>query len=211
MTMSLPRRLALLAWARRNDAWIIEDDYLSELQLKGPAAPALASLDHGGRVLHIGSFSKTISPALRLGFLVVPPEMAHRFADLAACLAPAPAAPVQRAVAEFLREGHYLRHLRRMKRLYAARREALVRCLEEVASDAIKVKATAGLTVVTLLPKATSDVDIASRAVSFGLAPSPLSRWYMQSPPQQGLLLGVTNLNERRLLADCRRLAELAR
>ena len=76
MTMSLPRRLALLAWARRNGAWIIEDDYLSELQLKGRAAPALASLDHGGRVLHIGSFSKTISPALRLGFLVVPPELA---------------------------------------------------------------------------------------------------------------------------------------
>ena len=79
MTMSLPRRLALLAWARRNDAWIIEDDYLSELQLKGRAAPALASLDHGGRVLHIGSFSKTISPALRLGFMVVPPELGRRF------------------------------------------------------------------------------------------------------------------------------------
>jgi GntR family transcriptional regulator / MocR family aminotransferase len=79
VTMSLPRRLALLAWARRNDAWIIEDDYLSELQLKGRAAPALASLDHGGRVLHIGSFSKTISPALRLGFLVVPPELARQF------------------------------------------------------------------------------------------------------------------------------------
>jgi GntR family transcriptional regulator / MocR family aminotransferase len=79
MTMSLPRRLALLAWARRNDAWIIEDDYLSELQLKERAAPALASLDHGGRVLHIGSFSKTISPALRLGFLVPPPELARQF------------------------------------------------------------------------------------------------------------------------------------
>src|SRR3546814_16881019 len=109
MTMSLPRRLALLAWARRNDAWFIEDDYLSELQLKGRAAPALASLDHGGRVLHIGSFSKTISPALRLGFLVVPLEMTRRFGDLAACLAPAPAQPVQRAVAEFLPEGHSLR------------------------------------------------------------------------------------------------------
>jgi GntR family transcriptional regulator/MocR family aminotransferase len=133
MTMSLPRRLALLAWARRSDAWIIEDDYLSELQLKGRAAPALASLDHGGRVLHIGSFSKTISPALRLGFMVVPPELGRRFGELAACLAPAPAAPVQRAVAEFLREGHYLRHLRRMKRLYAARRETLLRCLGEVA------------------------------------------------------------------------------
>jgi GntR family transcriptional regulator/MocR family aminotransferase len=210
MTMSLPRRLALLAWARRNDAWIIEDDYLSELQLKGRAAPALASLDHGGRVLHIGSFSKTISPALRLGFLVVPPEMARRFGELAACLAPAPAAPVQRAVATFLREGHYLRHLRRMKRLYAARREALLGCLREVASDSMRVKATAGLAVVTLLPEFASDVDIARRALPFGLAPAPLSPWYMQSP-QQGLLLGVANLNESRLSADCRRLMELAR
>jgi GntR family transcriptional regulator/MocR family aminotransferase len=210
MTMSLPRRLALLAWARRNDAWIIEDDYLSELQLKGRAAPALASLDHGGRVLHIGSFSKTISPTLRLGFLVVPPELARQFGDLVFCLAPAPAALVQRAVAEFLREGHYLRHLRRMKQLYAARREALLRCLEEVASDSMTVQASAGLAVVTLLPEFASDVDIALRALSFGLAPSALSPWYKQSP-RPGLLLCVTNLDDRRLLADCRRLVELAR
>jgi GntR family transcriptional regulator / MocR family aminotransferase len=210
MTMSLPRRLALLAWARRNDAWIIEDDYLSELQLKGRAAPALASLDHGGRALHIGSFSKTISPALRLGFLVVPPELVRQFADLATCLAPAPSAPVQRAVARFLREGHYLRHLRRMKRLYASQREILLRCLGEVASGSMKVKATAGLAVVILMPEVASDVDIALRALPFGLAPAPLSPWHMQSP-QQGLLLGVTNLAERRLPADCLRLAELAR
>jgi GntR family transcriptional regulator / MocR family aminotransferase len=210
ITMSLPRRLALLAWARRNDAWIIEDDYLSELQLKGRAAPALASLDHGGRVLHIGSFSKTISPALRLGFLVLPPELTRRFGDLAACLAPAPAAPVQRAVAHFVREGHYLRHLRRMKRLYAARRAALLRCLAEVGADSIKVQASAGLAVVTLLPEFASDVGIALRALPFGLAPTPLSPWYMQSPPRQGLLLGVSNLNEGRLPADCRRLVELA-
>jgi GntR family transcriptional regulator/MocR family aminotransferase len=211
MTMSEPRRFALLDWARRNDTWIIEDDYLSELQLKGRAAPALASLDHGGRVLHIGSFSKTISPALRLGFMVVPPELSRRFAELAASLAPAPAAGMQRAVAEFLRDGHYLRHLRRMKRLYAARREALLRCLGEMAPDSIKVQATAGLAVVILLPKSASDVDIASRALEFGLAPRPMSVWYMQPPRQQGLLLCVTNLNERRLPADCRRLLELAR
>jgi GntR family transcriptional regulator / MocR family aminotransferase len=210
MTMSLPRRLALLAWARRNEAWIIEDDYLSELQLKGRAAPALASLDHGGRVLHIGSFSKTISPALRLGFMIVPPELSSRFAELAACLAPAPAAGMQRAVAKFLRDGHYLRHLRRMKRLYAARREALLRCLREMAPKSIEVRATAGLAVLMLLPKSASDVDIASRALAFGLAPRPMSAWYMQPPLQQGLLLCVTNLNERRLPADCRRLLELA-
>jgi GntR family transcriptional regulator / MocR family aminotransferase len=211
MTMSLPRRFALLDWARRSDAWIIEDDYMSELQLKGRAAPALASLDHGGRVLHIGSFSKTISPALRLGFIVVPPELAPRFGELAACLAPAPAAAVQRAVAEFLRQGCYLRHLRHMKRLYAARRESLLRCLGEMAPDSIKVQATAGVAVVILLPESASDVDIASRALEFGLAPAPLSPWYMQSPGQQGLLLSVTNINERRLAEDCRRLLELAR
>ncbi|MET3996830.1 MocR-like pyridoxine biosynthesis transcription factor PdxR (plasmid) [Bradyrhizobium barranii] len=211
MTMSLPRRFALLAWARQSDAWIIEDDYLSELQLNGRAAPALASLDHGGRVLHIGSFSKTISPALRLGFMVVPPELGRRFGELAACLAPAPAAAVQRAVAKFLREGHYLRHLRRMKRLYAARREALLRCLGEMALDSIKVKATAGLAVVLSLPEYASDVDIASRALQLGMAPAPLSPWYMRPSRRQGLLLGVTNLNERRLKADCRRLLELGR
>ena len=211
MTMSLPRRLALLAWARRTDAWIIEDDYLSELQLEGRAAPALASLDHGRRVLHIGSFSKTISPTLRLGFMVVPRELSQRFAEHAASLAPAPAAGMQRAVATFLRDGHYLRHLRRMKRLYAARRKTLLRCLGEMTLDSIKVQATAGLAVVILLPKSASDVDIASRALEFGLAPRPLSAWYMQPPRQQGLLLCVTNLNERRLPADCRRLLELAR
>jgi GntR family transcriptional regulator / MocR family aminotransferase len=211
MTMSPPRRLALLAWARRNDTWIIEDDYLSELQLEGRAAPALASLDHGGRVLHIGSFSKTISPALRLGFMVVPSELIHRFAELVASLVPAPAAGMQRAVAAFLRDGHYLRHLRRMKRLYAARRKALLRCLEEMAPNSIKVQATAGLAVVILLPKSASDVDIASRALEFGLAPRPMSAWCMQPARQQGLLLCVTNLNERRLPADCRRLLELAR
>jgi GntR family transcriptional regulator/MocR family aminotransferase len=211
MTMSLSRRISLLAWARRNDAWIIEDDYLSELQLGGRAAPALASLDQDGRVLHIGSFSKTISPALRLGFLMVPLEMVRRVGDITACLMPAPAASVQHAVTEFMREGHYLRHLRRMKRLYAARREALICCLKELASDSMKVQATAGMAVVTLLPESVSDVDIALRARRFGLAPGPISPWYMRSPRQQGLLLGVTNLNECTLSADCGRLLQLIR
>jgi GntR family transcriptional regulator/MocR family aminotransferase len=210
MTMSLPRRLALLEWARRNGSWIIEDDYLSELQLRGRAAPALASLDHGGRVLHIGSFSKTISPTLRLGFVLVPSELARRFGDLAACLAPAPAASTQRAVANFLREGHYLRHLRRMKRLYAARKEALLRSLSELSSGVMRVKATAGLAVVVGLSDSVSDVDVALRALPFGLAPSPLSPWYARTPLQQGLLLSVTNVKDRRLPADCRRLIELA-
>ena len=208
MAMSLPRRLALLAWARRNDAWIIEDDYLGELQLKGRAAPALASLDQTGRVLHIGSFSKTLSPTLRLGFLVVPLSMAQRFGEISACLAPAPAASVQHAVTEFMHDGHYLRHLRRMKRLYAARQEALIGCLAQIGSDSLKVLATAGTAIVTALPESVSDIDIASKARRSGLAPVPLSSWYLHAPRQQGLLLSVTNLNEHTLAADCRRLLE---
>lgn len=210
MTMSLSRRLALLAWARRSDAWIIEDDYLSELQLTGRAAPALASLDHGGRVLHIGSFSKTISPALRLGFVVAPIELTGRFGDVCACLAPAPALALQGAVAEFLREGHYIRHLRRMKRLYTSRRQALLDGLAKVGSESLKVEATAGLAVIVSITASLSDMEIAGRARSFGLAPSPLSQWCVQSPPRQGLLLCVTNLDTRRLPQYCRQLAEVA-
>ena len=211
MTMSLTRRLALLAWARRSDAWIVEDDYLSELQLTGRAAPALASLDHGGRVVHIGSFSKTISPALRLGFVVAPIELTGRFGDVCACLAPAPALALQGAVAEFLREGHYIRHLRRMKRLYASRRQALLDGLAQVGAKSLKVEATAGLAVIVSITAALSDVEIAGRARAFGLAPSPLSQWCVQSPLWQGLLLGVTNLDTRRLAQYCRQLAEAAR
>ena len=211
MTMSLPRRISLLGWAKRHNAWIVEDDYLGELQLKGRAAPALASLDQDGRVLHIGTFSKTISPSLRLGFLVVPPAMARHFGDVAACLAPASAASVQHAVTEFMHDGHYLRHLRRMKRLYATRQEALVRCLRGLDSESIKVRAPAGMTVVAALPASVSDIDIASRARAFGLAPVPLSPWYTSNPGQQGLLLGVTNLDERTLAANCSRLLELVR
>jgi GntR family transcriptional regulator/MocR family aminotransferase len=98
-----------------------------------------------------------------------------------------------------------------MKRLYANRREALLRCLAEVASNSMKVEATAGLAVVVSLPEVASDVDIALRARRFGLAPTPLSLWCMKSPARRGLLLSVTSLNEQRLPADCLRLAELAR
>ena|SRR5215813_4390188 len=119
------RRLRLLGWAA-SGVWVIEDDYLSELQLAGRALPALASLDRAGRVIHIGSFSKTISPTLRLGFIVAPIALMARFAEVAACLAPPPGPSMQLAIAEFMREGHYLRHLRRAKRPYAAKRDDLL-------------------------------------------------------------------------------------
>lgn len=207
VTMAPARRRALLDWAARSGAWIIEDDFLSELQLRGRAAPALAALDGAGRVLHIGTFSKTLSPVLRLGFVVVPPGTANHFTEVAACLAPASAAPTQVALAEFIRQGHYLRHLRRMKRLYAARRDALTACLARLPLDA--AAGPAGLAVHLALPEGANDMEIARRAMEHGIAPGPMSKWYASAPARPGLMLAVSNVCESTLETDCRRLLRL--
>ena len=187
---------------------MIEDDYLSDLQLAGRAAPALASLDRGGRVIHIGSFSKTLSPSVRLGFLVVPPDLASRFAEVAACLAPAPGPAPQLATAEFMREGHYLRHLRRTKRAYAAKQRALLECLRATAGEAQVV--ASGLTVLLKLPRGTSDTVVAREASAFGLAPTPVSAWYVSpEDAEDGLLLGVVTTPTRNLAQSCDRLFEV--
>ncbi|KLK89464.1 GntR family transcriptional regulator [Microvirga vignae] len=209
MTMTLARRRALLDWAARHEAYIIEDDYLGELQLRGRAAPALASIDQDGRVLHIGTFSKTISPSLRLGFMVVPSHLALTFAETAACLAPAPNVAVQHTVAEFIREGHYLRHLRKMKRLYAARQQRLADTLRELAPSGYDVDAHGGFAVRLVLPDYYDDVAVSERALQYGLAPVPLSPWYLSAPAPRGLLLGATNYSERTLRKDCIKLLEL--
>ncbi|HEV2675487.1 MAG TPA: PLP-dependent aminotransferase family protein, partial [Aliidongia sp.] len=204
-TLSLERRFRLLEWAAANQVWVIEDDYLSELQLMGRAAPALASLDRDGRVIHIGSFSKTISPTVRLGFLIAPIELISRFAEVAACLAPPPGPAVQLATAEFMHEGHYMRHLRRTKRAYAAKRQALLDCLQ--ASVGVDRVAAPGLAVLLKLPRGTPDIAIVREVSAFGMSPAPLSAWYV-SPDgaQSGLLLGVATTPARNLARSCDRL-----
>lgn len=205
-TLSLRRRLQLLEWATSSGAWIIEDDYLSELQLEGRAAPALASLDEGKRVIHIGSFSKTISPGLRLGFVVAPTELAAAFSEVAATLAPAPAPVVQLATAQFMRDGHYIRRVRRLKRLYSAQRDAL--CEQLRMRDAEWVKA--GLAVLLRLPDGAPDVRIVREALAFGMAPSPFSAWFATpSSALPGLLLGVATAPEPHVATSCRRLFEI--
>jgi len=209
-TLALERRLRLLDWAAANQAWVIEDDYLSELQLVGRAAPALASLDRNGRVIYIGSFSKTISPAVRLGYLIAPVELISRFAEVAACLAPPPGPVVQFAIAEFMREGHYMRHLRRTKRAYAAKRQALLDYLQpSVGADRL---AAPGLAVLLKLPKGTSDLAMGREAVNFGMSPSPLSAWYASpESAEPGLLLGVATTPTKNLARTCDQLLALVR
>jgi GntR family transcriptional regulator/MocR family aminotransferase len=205
-TLCLRRRLQLLDWAISSGAWIIEDDYLSELQLEGRAAPALASLDQGKRVIHIGTFSKTISPALRLGFIVAPTELVAAFSEAATVFASAPSPVIQLATAQFMRDGHYSRRVRRLKRLYSAQRDAL--CGQLRRRDAEWV--TAGLAVLLNLPDGAPDVQIAREARTLGMAPSPLSLWFATpSWAQSGLLLGVATAPEPYLASSCHRLFEI--
>ena len=205
-TLSLTRRLRLLDWAAQEGVWVIEDDYLGELQLNGRAAPALASLDRAGRVIHIGSFSKTLTPTLRLGFVVAPSALATQFAEVAASLAPAPGPSVQLATAEFMRDGHYMRHLRRTKRVYAAQRDGLLKYLQPRADDI----SIAGLAVLLRLPDGAPDRAIARETLSFGLAPAPLSLWSASTASaRSGLLLGIATSPHKRLAAACDRLSAI--
>ncbi|MDA9422762.1 MULTISPECIES: MocR-like pyridoxine biosynthesis transcription factor PdxR [Bradyrhizobium] len=205
-TLSLVRRSRLLDWAAQSKAWLIEDDYLSELQLKGRAAPALASLDRAGRVIHVGSFSKTVTPALRLGFVVAPAALASRFAEVAACLAPAPGPAVQLAMADFICDGHYLRHLRRTKRAYAAQADGLLKYLRPRTANV----AIAGLAAILRLPEGAPDLAIAREAAPLGLAPTPLSLWYAsKGSVRPGLLLGVATSPHKRIEASCDRLLQI--
>ncbi|GAB3416206.1 MocR-like pyridoxine biosynthesis transcription factor PdxR [Massilia agilis] len=206
MTLSLRRRHALLDWAATAQAWVIEDDYLGELQLQGRATPGLASLDRNGRVLHIGTFSKTINPSLRVAFLMVPRPLVDKVASVISTSTPAPAPSVQLAVAEFMRGGHYLRHLRRMKRLYAERRRILMQCLRELSLPCVE----AGLAALVPLPDGVRDIDVVAKARQLGMMPSALSWWHSQPQAHgNGLLLGVTNLPEERIAEHCKRLAEV--
>lgn len=208
MTMSLERREQLLAWAANNRSWIIEDDYLGELQLARRAAPALAAMDNEGRVIYVGSFSKTISPFLRLGFMVVPAILVEGVADVVASLAPAPDPALQMAVRTFLKEGHFLRHLRKMKRTYSARSAIMVDVLKQRGYDAN----INGLSVLLHLKEGVNDRAIARHASRHGFAPSPLSAWYNDGHPvREGLLLGLATGGEEQIRQACEGLDHIIR
>jgi GntR family transcriptional regulator/MocR family aminotransferase len=203
--LSHARRLHLIDWATSSGAWIIENDYLGDLQLSGRAAPALASLDPGGRIIHVGSFSRTISPSLRLGFIVAPAPLVPAFAEAATCLVPAPGTAVQRATAAFMGDGHYLRHLHRMKRLYAGRRDTLIDSLKARGIDG----EPAGLAVLVHLPASADDTAIVRAAAAYGIAPAPLSAWFAsQDRARPGMLLGVANASGEKVDAACDRLRQ---
>jgi GntR family transcriptional regulator/MocR family aminotransferase len=195
VSLSLGRRMALLSWAASADAWIIEDDYDSEFRYGSRPLPALKSLDQAGRVIYVGSFSKVLFPGLRLGYMVAPESQIDRFKRICHLLYCDRPVLNQAIVADFMTEGHFARHIKRMRKLYADRRAAVAAALIEVFGKKIDLQLQAGgMHLLARFPGCKSDVDWVACAAAHGLAPVALSKWRVEQDCGQGLLLSFTNI-----------------
>lgn len=198
MALSLPRRLALLDWARRTGAWILEDDYDSEFRYAGKPVPPLRALHSDAPVLYIGCFSKTLFPALRIAYLVLPDVLVESFAAARAVTSRYPPVLDQLVLTAFMREGHYARHLRRMRQLYADRRVVLLQLLQQKLAGALEpVDSPTGLNLPCWLAPPLDLATVLQSCRDQGLQVLPLRpphRTRAAAPPRNGLLLGFASL-----------------
>lgn len=210
VTMSASRRLKLLQWAQSAGSWIIEDDYDSEYRYESMPISSLQGLDRHSRVIYIGTFSKVLFPSLRLGYLVIPLDLVERFAAVRHAMDICPSHFHQAVLADFIRDGHYSRHLRRMRQLYAERRSALVESIRKEFGSALELLGTeAGMHLCIALPKGVSDVALSFEAAKQKLWLWPLSPCYLDGGPRQGFILGFGNTPAEEMPAAVRRLGAL--
>jgi GntR family transcriptional regulator / MocR family aminotransferase len=208
VTLSLPRRITLLSWARDSNAYIVEDDYDSEFRYVGRPLPAIKSIDRSERVLYVGSFSKVLFPSLRLGYLVLPEKLVGNFSRANRYRNSGTSTLPQRVVAAFIAEGHFARHVKRMRTLYASRRQILAEALVAAFGDHIKVDVKpGGMHLIARFADGRRDVKMAQLAQNAGLAVEPLSRRAITHACGQGLLLGFTNVADTNAAEICDRLA----
>lgn len=195
MSLSLPRRQALLEWAERQQAWIVEDDYDGEYRYASRPLPALKSLDAQGRVLYAGSFSKVLFPGMRLAYLVVPAAQVARFDRICRLLSGTAPGLTQSILTAFMAEGHFGRHIQRMRRLYSDRRNATAAGLAAALGDRMRIDPQpGGMHLVARMEGGQGDQPLAARMLEQGMYAHPLSRWSSLPDPQQGLLLSFTNI-----------------
>ncbi|MDQ3064275.1 MAG: PLP-dependent aminotransferase family protein [Acidobacteriota bacterium] len=209
LTMSLSRRLALIEWARANDSWIIEDDYDSEFRYSGRPFASLQGLDETGRVIYVGTFSKTIFPALRLGYMVVPESLVDVFAA-ARALSDGHSPSIDQAVlTDFIEEGHFSRHVRRMRFLYAERQAALVDAAKKDLTGLLEVNADeAGMHLIGWLPAGVNDRTACEKALTQGVEVTPLSAYSSEPLTRGGLVLGYTAFSTGQIKNAVRRLVK---
>jgi len=195
VTLSLPRKHQLLEWAQNNDSWIIEDDYDGEFHYTRKVIPALKSLDVHDRVIYTGTFSKTMMPAMRVGYLVMPKETITRFSELGEILETGMSLLPQKILAQFLSEGHFYRHIKKMRTLYQQRRRMMLDALQACFPDVFDFELTdGGMHIVAFLPRGTQDAALAAIWQRHQLRVLPLSGWYMQTQKRYGLVIGYTNI-----------------
>jgi GntR family transcriptional regulator/MocR family aminotransferase len=207
VTMSLCRRLALLEWAGRADAWLVEDDYDSEFRYAGRPLAALQGLDRGGRVIYLGTFGKPLFPSLRLGYLVVPPDLVDAFVAARAVIDRQAPSLTQAVVADFINEGHFLRHIRRMRTLYRERQETLLRAARRELEGLLEVgPCETGMHLVSWLPQGRDDVQASKAAARAGVEVPPLSAYCSERCRRGGLLLGYAGWEPRQIRDAVRRL-----
>jgi len=212
VSMTATRRLELLEWAERHGSWLLEDDYDSEYRYVSRPLGSLQGMDGHGRVIYIGSFSKVLFPSLRVGYLIVPQALRQDFLEAREALDIFSPALSQLTLADFLAEGHFARHLRRMRAVYLNRRGALLEGLTRYCAGRLTVlNADGGLHAAAALPAGTDDAAVVARMDRHGLTATALSTCYTIAPRRSGLLLGFGGFGERRLLEATRLLGTVLR
>jgi GntR family transcriptional regulator/MocR family aminotransferase len=198
VSLSLPRRMALLDWAAKNEAWVIEDDYDGEYRYVGRPLPALKSLDREGRVLYSGTFSKVLFPALRLAYLVVPEAQVERFEEVnQTCTAGSPQV-TQMIVTTFIKEGHFARHIQRMRKLYGERRDMTTAGLTNVLNKHVSIdQKPGGMHLILRLRAQRSDRRLVARMLEEGLYAEALSDWTDRSDAGPAIFVNFTNVGSR--------------
>lgn len=208
VTMSLARRLALLEWATREGMWVVEDDYDSEYRYTGRPLATLQGLDETGRVIYMGTFSKVLLPSLRLGYLVLPPALVETFMK-ARALSDRHSPSIEQAIlAQFILEGHFARHIRRMKKLYMERQAILVAAARRELHGVLHIPPTpAGLHVVGYLPPTINDRQLSQQAQHFGVDTPSLSAYTLGRSHLNGLVLGYAGLSPEAICEGMQHLA----
>ncbi len=210
--LSLRRRLSLLAWARSEGGLVVEDDYDSEFRFEGRPLPSLQGLDDSGTVVYLGSFSKVLFPSLRVGYAVLPPDLIAPFQEAKDLTDRQTPILEQQVLAGFLAEGHFERHLRRMRQLYRLRRQALVGSLERHLSGAVEViGASAGMHLMVRLAVPMDEAEVVSRAAAAGVGVYPARPYFCGEPPGPALVLGYAAMLEERIEEGVARLARALR
>ena len=208
-TMSLRRRLALLEWARKSGALIFEDDYDSEFRYSGRPIPAMQGLDRNGLVLFAGSFSKVLFPSLRLGYLVIPPDLVPCLSATKSITSRHPPLIEQAVLCDFITEGHFGRHLRRMREIYAGRLSVLLDEARQCLQDLLEIsEVQAGLQTAGWLCQGISAESAAKAAAARDVEVVPLSRYSRRPMERQGLQLGFAAVDEGEIRRGARELAQ---